>query len=65
MSHERCIDNALVAADRIAERTVALKNVVDWWDGLPATLRQDIEGSGAQPGCIAAARRLIAPSWSL
>lgn len=32
-------------------------------DGLPPRLRQDIEGSGAQPGCIAVARRLIAPSW--
>lgn len=65
MSHERCIDNALASADRIAERTIALKNVVDWWDGLPPCLRQDIEGSGAQPGCIAAARRLITPSQGL
>lgn len=36
----------------------ALRNVVEWWEGLPPTLRQDIEGSGFEPGCIAAARRL-------
>lgn len=36
----------------------ALSNVVEWWEGLPSTLRQDIEGSGGFPGCIAAARRL-------
>ena len=63
MSREAHLDNAIIAADRIAERTIALKNVVEWWDGLPPRLRQDIEGSGAQPGCIAVARRLIAPSW--
>ena len=61
MSHERCIDNAMTASNRIAERTVALLRVVEWWDGLPPRLRQDIEGSGAQPGCIAAARRLSSP----
>ncbi len=30
--------------------------VVEWWDNLPSGLRQDIEGSGAEPGCIAACR---------
>lgn len=57
-THAACIDNTRRAADRVAERTIALRNVVDWWDGLPPTLRQDIEGSGFEPGCIAAARRL-------
>jgi hypothetical protein len=37
-----------------------LSEIVAWWDGLPPRLRQDIEGSGAEPGCIAKARRLFA-----
>jgi hypothetical protein len=40
----------------------ALRDLVEWWESLPATLRQDIEGSGAMPGCIARAKRLIHPS---
>lgn len=38
-----------------------LRDVVEWWDGLPPGLRQDIEGSGAEPGCIARARRFTLP----
>lgn len=34
-------------------------SIVMWWDGLPPNLRQDIEGSGAEPGCITKARRLF------
>ncbi len=36
-----------------------LVRVLEWWDGLPPRLRQDIEGSGFEPGCIAAARNHI------
>lgn len=39
---------------------VALGAVVDWWEHLPNDLRQDIEGSGRMPGCIARAKRLAA-----
>ena len=39
-------------------KTEALVEIVRWWDGLPPSLRQDIEGSGEEPGCIARARRL-------
>ena len=41
------------------EDMFCLGSIVQWWDGLPATLRQDIEGSGAEPGCIAKARRIF------
>jgi hypothetical protein len=37
----------------------ALWLVLEWWDGLPPSLRQDIEGSGAEPGCIAHARTTL------
>lgn len=42
----------------------ALRLVIEWWDGLPPNLRQDIEGSGKEPGAIAAARSALpyAPS---
>ena len=35
-----------------------LETIVAWWDNLPPRLRQDIEGSGAEPGGIAKARAL-------
>src|SRR3990167_3830337 len=38
---------------------LALGRIVEWWDGLPQKLRQSIEGSGGEPGCIAHARRLV------
>ena len=41
------------------EDLFCLGSIVQWWDGLPPGLRQDIEGSGAQPGCIAKARRIF------
>jgi hypothetical protein len=42
-------------------RTVeALERIIEWWDGLPPRLRQDIEGSGNEPGCIAHARCALA-----
>lgn len=34
-------------------------SILDWWDDLPAKLRQDIEGSGNEPGCIGRARRFL------
>lgn len=40
------------------ELMFCLASIVEWWDELHPTLRQDIEGSGAEPGCIAKARRL-------
>lgn len=46
-------------AERFADRVIALDGVLQWWDGLPPNLRQDIEGSGAKPGCIAAIERLL------
>ncbi len=33
--------------------------VLEWWDRLPPTLRQDIEGSGNEPGCIAITRATL------
>jgi hypothetical protein len=42
------------------EDMFCLASVVEWWESLPPRLRQDIEGSGAEPGCIAKARRLVA-----
>lgn len=41
------------------EDVFCLATIVQWWDGLPPRLRQDIEGSGAEPGGIAKARRLV------
>lgn len=35
-----------------------LASIINWWEGLPNDLRQDVEGSGAEPGCIVRARRL-------
>lgn len=43
------------------EPLVALGEIVSWWQSLPSRLRQDIEGSGAEPGAIAKARRLTTP----
>lgn len=37
----------------------ALRHVIDWWDSLPPSLRQDIEGSGNEPGAIAIARKAL------
>lgn len=39
-----------------------LERVLIWWTALPPKLQQDIEGSGAVPGCIAAVRVALAPS---
>jgi len=45
-----------------AERLRFVVNkVLEWWDGLPPKLRQDIEGSGFDPGAIAPAR---SPAYS-
>lgn len=49
---------ALVEAQSEIDRLRgALQGVIDWWNSLPPNLRQDIEGSGAEPGVIAIARR--------
>lgn len=49
--------------DAIAQ--LILSNILAWWDCLPPNLRQDIEGSGAEPGCIALARRHLSTSTAL
>lgn len=52
-------DDLLISAYIQQQRTAhtdlekVLEAVAEWWNGLPSTLRQDIEGSGAMPGCIA------------
>lgn len=38
------------------------RDVVEWWSGLPSNLRQDIEGSGYEPGAIARCRAALAPN---
>lgn len=52
------VENVKRCMKEHGQQDAALRNVVEWWDNLPPRLRQDIEGSGAEPGCIAAARRL-------
>lgn len=41
-----------------------LRHIVEWWETLPPNLRQDIEGSGADPSCIARAKKFVRP-WSV
>lgn len=57
--HMRVAEKLAEQVRAASECTSVLHRVVEWWDGLPPNLRQDIEGSGAEPGCIAAARRAL------
>ena len=61
------VRTAIVKADAnpiivYADLVNALEAVAEWWNALPPTLRQDIEGSGAVPGCIANVSAALARS---
>lgn len=59
-NHKACVEGTMSALARSATAREALKLVIEWWEAIPARLQQDIEGSGAEPGCVARARRVLA-----
>ncbi len=54
---------AQIDADRSRAELARLREAATaglmWWDGLPLSLRQDLEGSGAVPGWVAKARAAL------